>query len=317
MANLIQERYIREQQDDTIQVGVDGGAAKIWEGAMVSPLLATGMAVRAGTALSGAVLGVSGMTVDNSAGNDGDLSVLLHHRKGFWFSNDGSDPATAADLKRPLYVVDDQTVSRSSAGGTRPIAGVCLGVDSLRGALVYIDAVANEALAAEAAELEALLMLPGTSLFAFREVDANGDVGAIAANGGVLASDTTPILRGDAAESQEINWAAGNTDKIAVHVPLPKGFDGTKDVTVDLLVSTGNTNADAATFVVETGWDGAALVSDTATDSSPSGTVHEVTATIAHADIPDSADRLTLILTPAAHATDDVSLHSVRVNHAA
>ncbi len=161
--------------------------------------------------------------------------------------------------------------------------------------------------------LSATSPLKLVSLYDLREVDTSGDVSNIAANGGLLASDTTPIMRGDAAESQEVNWVAGNSDLVAFQTRLPKTFDGTADVTIELSVSTGNTNADAATFTVETGWDGGALVSDTATDSSPSGTQHVVTATIAAADIPDAAVNLTVILTLGTHATDLISLHGIGV----
>lgn len=151
------------------------------------------------------------------------------------------------------------------------------------------------------------------SLYAWREVSSGGDVANVAGIGGHLASDTTPILRGDAAESQEISWATGNADLIAVHLTLPSTFNGAQDVTLDLWVSSGAT--DAATFTVETGWDGGALVSDTADDSATkSATKHKITATIAAADIPNSAQFVTIILTPAAHASDTIQLHGARLN---
>ena len=151
------------------------------------------------------------------------------------------------------------------------------------------------------------------SLYDFREVDASGDVGAIAANGGLLASDTTPILRGNAAETQEISWAAGNVDKIAAQCTLPPDFNGADDVNIDLWVYSDTT--DPATFTCETGWDGGALVSDTATDANPSATVHKITATVSFADIPDGAELLTMILTPAAHVTDAIQLLGSRVTY--
>src|SRR5262245_50296217 len=49
----------------------------------------------------------------------------------------------------------------------------------------------------------------------FREVTSGGDVGDTTANGGLLSSNTTPILRGDAAESLEVAWAAGNSDIVS------------------------------------------------------------------------------------------------------
>lgn len=154
------------------------------------------------------------------------------------------------------------------------------------------------------------------SLYDFREVDASGDVGNIVANGGLLASDTTPILRGDAAETQEISWATGNVDAIACQFALPPDFDGSADVEVELWVNSGTTNG--ASFTVESGWDGGALVSDAVDDSTTkSATTHKVTATIAAADIPDAASFLTLILTPPTHATDTIQLKSARVKYKA
>lgn len=59
-------------------------------------------------------------------------------------------------------------------------------------------------------------------LSAWREVDATGDVGNITANGGVLASDTTPVFDAVATSNeQEILWATGNADPIGCSVALP------------------------------------------------------------------------------------------------
>jgi hypothetical protein len=147
----------------------------------------------------------------------------------------------------------------------------------------------------------------GLSLHNFREVDANNDQGAIAANGGILASDTTPILRGNAAETTEISWATGNADPVSTQITLPFDLDADQDVTVELWVNSGST--DAATFTVESGWDGGAVVSDSASDTATkSATTHKITATIAAADIPDGARLLSLQLTPAAHATNAIQL---------
>jgi hypothetical protein len=152
------------------------------------------------------------------------------------------------------------------------------------------------------------------SLDDFRECDANGDVGAIAANGGLLASDTTPILRGAASLiSQEISWAAGNADPIRCQVALPEDFDGRNDVLVDLWGYSGGTT-NAVSFTVASSWDGGATVSDTAIGLA-SATSHRLTATIAASDIPDGASFVTLLLTPAAHATDTMQLQAARVRH--
>lgn len=152
------------------------------------------------------------------------------------------------------------------------------------------------------------------SLNDFREVDTSTDVSNIAANGGLLASDTTPILRADAAESWEISWAAGNADIIAAHIALPVDFNGARDVTVRATVSSGSTDAFSAT--IETGWDGGTLVVDAFDDSATkSATKHEISATILAADIPDAARTLTIIITPSAHATNAAQLHNIALDY--
>jgi hypothetical protein len=220
---------------------------------------------------------------------------------------------TQADEGKIAYAVDDQTFSLSSNSGVRPVMGVLRKFVSSTAGYVEINPILSRLLMLESTGFSTLAPVL-FSLYDFREVDSSSDVGDTTANGGLLSSNTTPILRGNAAETQEISWATGNVDPIAVQKSLPSDFDGSSDVTVDLWVNSGTTNA--ATFTVETGWDGAALVSDTADDSSTkSATTHKITATIAAADIPDTASNLTLVLTPATHATDTIQLQGMRVNY--
>jgi hypothetical protein len=153
-------------------------------------------------------------------------------------------------------------------------------------------------------------LLP-VSLHDFREVDSNGDVGNIAANGGILASDTTPIMRGASGIlSQEISWAASNSDPILCQIALPDDFDGQEDVTIELDVNSGTT--DPATFAVLTSWDAGATVTDSATDGAKSATTHTVTCVISKDDIPNSARSVTIHLTPGAHTTNAIQLTNVR-----
>lgn len=153
----------------------------------------------------------------------------------------------------------------------------------------------------------------GLSLHSFRECDVNGDVGAIAANGGILASDTTPIMRGAASLiSQEISWATGNADPIVCQIALPTDFDGRDDVLLDLFVSSGTTNV--ATMAVGSSWDAGATITDSASDAGTlSATQHRIRAVISAVDIPDSANFVTIVLTPPTHATDTVQLHGARL----
>lgn len=140
-----------------------------------------------------------------------------------------------------------------------------------------------------------------------------GDVSNIAANGGLLASDSTPALSGTGATvSQQVLWVATNVDQILWDVALPEDFDGRDDVLLELWVASGGTS-DLSSFSVATSWDGGANVADTATDPAASVTVHKITAVIAAADIPDNASFVSVALTPAAHGTDTVALKAARL----
>lgn len=153
-----------------------------------------------------------------------------------------------------------------------------------------------------------------TSLNDLREA-TTGDVGAIAANGGLLASDTTPALSGTGSTiAQQVLWVAGNVDQVLLHKSLPEDFDGRDDVLVDLWVASGGT-ADLASFTVLSSWDAGASVSDAATDLAASTTVRKITARISAADIPDAPSNLSLAFVPAAHATDTIALLGYRISY--
>ncbi len=150
------------------------------------------------------------------------------------------------------------------------------------------------------------------SLHDFREVDANGAVSNIAGNGGILASDTTPIMRNTSGVvAQEISWATGNVDPILCQTSLPEDFDGREDVVLELTVRSGTTNA--ATFTALTSWDGGTNVSTTVTDGALSATNHVIRATIPASSIPDTAASVAVHLTPATHATDIINLVNARL----
>ncbi len=154
----------------------------------------------------------------------------------------------------------------------------------------------------------------GIPLSTLRLVSSGMDVGNIAAIGGVGASDSDPIFRGDANGSLEWSWANGaHVGALGFECPLPDDFDGSRDVTVSLDVYSGST--DAATFAVVTSWDGGAAVTDSASDTATkSATRHTITATIAAADVPDSAKTVSVLLTPPAHATNAIQLCRVALS---
>lgn len=67
-------------------------------------------------------------TVDNLGGAAGAQTVIV--RRGcFQFANSASDAVATADIGKPCYVEDDQTVSKTSASNARSVAGIVRGVE--------------------------------------------------------------------------------------------------------------------------------------------------------------------------------------------
>lgn len=153
----------------------------------------------------------------------------------------------------------------------------------------------------------------GVPLHDLRLMTSGSDVGNIAAIGGVGASDTAPILRGDANGSQEWSWVANGVVAVGGEMPLPSNFDGSRDVVFQFDVYSGTT--DAATLALATSWDGGTAVSDSASDAATkSATRHQITATVDKADVPDSAKTVSFLITPPAHATNAIQLCRVAIS---
>ena len=104
-------------------------ATRIFAGSLVC-LNAAGNAVPGSTATTLKARGVAQEHVDNRDGGIGDLRI--HTRRGvFQFANSAStDEITRADIGASAYIVDDQTVAKTSASNTRSVAGVIRDVDS-------------------------------------------------------------------------------------------------------------------------------------------------------------------------------------------
>lgn len=129
MAALTSER-IAPRRENAIFARKVAATKKIYEGALVC-LSATGFATPGAVATTLKADGIALATVDNSAGADGDLTVEV--RKGtFRFANSAAGDAIAqADIGNDCYVVDDQTVAKTSGTNTRSIAGKIVDVDAV------------------------------------------------------------------------------------------------------------------------------------------------------------------------------------------
>lgn len=119
----------------------------------------------------------------------------------------------------------------------------------------------------------------------------------------VLATPALGYINGDTDSALRLTWAAGNTDKVAVQVPLPPDLDADSALELHLRAAMAATN-DTPTVAVESFFnEGDTKVSD-ASAAITGATYAEYTVTIAAADVPTGAQTVSLELTPAAHGTD-------------
>ena len=104
-------------------------AALIYQGSLVC-LLATGYATPGAVSTTLVADGLAKDTVDNSDGAAGDLIVEVE-RGVFCFENSAAaDAITIAEIGDNCYIVDDQTVAKTSGSATRSVAGKIEDVDA-------------------------------------------------------------------------------------------------------------------------------------------------------------------------------------------
>jgi predicted RecA/RadA family phage recombinase len=146
----------------------------------------------------------------------------------------------------------------------------------------------------------------------WREVGTN-DIQALAAHGGILAKDSTPILEFtnlDTDSAIRLNWAATDVNAIAIQTPLPPDLDVASNVELHMRAAMGGATdtpvIDADTFFNE----GDTKVSD-ASAAITGTTVTEYTITVAAADVPAGAQTMSVELTPAAHGTDALHVYAL------
>lgn len=105
------------------------GATRIFAGSLVC-LNAAGNAVPGSTATTLKARGVAQEHIDNRDGAIGALRIETR-RGTFPFANSAAaDEITRADIGATAYIVDDQTVAKTSGTNTRSAAGVIRDVDS-------------------------------------------------------------------------------------------------------------------------------------------------------------------------------------------
>ncbi|QOX79800.1 hypothetical protein FY034_12950 [Trichlorobacter lovleyi] len=126
---LTADRNTQMKDGELIAVPVAANAV-IHAGAMVAAN-ATGFAVPGATATTLTYLGRAEEAVDATGYTDGVVQLLVRRGKAFKWKNSGSDAVTQASLGKDCYIVDDETVSKTNAGGnTQSVAGKVVGIDT-------------------------------------------------------------------------------------------------------------------------------------------------------------------------------------------
>ncbi len=143
-----------------------------------------------------------------------------------------------------------------------------------------------------------------------------GAVPNAAANGGLLASDTTPILstaNGDTDGAFRLTWASSNSDAIGFQIPIPDISSG-KDLTIHFRAAMAGAT-DTPTMASDVYFnEGDTKVEDVS--AAITGTSYaEYSITVANADIPDGAQTMSVELTIGAHTTDAAYLTALWVEY--
>ena len=142
MAALTTARNTPERTGEVFGFPVKAAVKPIQGGIAV---LNAGYAAPGTTATGLVALGRFEETADNSAGSNGDLNVLVK-RGVFKFANSSAgDLIAQADVGADCYIVDDQTVAKTSATNTRSAAGIIDSVDA-QGVWVRFDEALTRAM---------------------------------------------------------------------------------------------------------------------------------------------------------------------------
>lgn len=109
--------------------------AVIHQGAIVV-LTAAGYAKPAVTGTGLLAVGIAREPVDATGLASGALTVEVEEMIAGCANSAGGDEITIAELGEIVYLVDDQTIAKTSAGGTRSVAGLAR---KLEGGLVFVE----------------------------------------------------------------------------------------------------------------------------------------------------------------------------------
>jgi hypothetical protein len=224
-------KIIRKNTGPHSSSGPVAATTTLYLGALIA-LSTTGYLVPASTTSGLRVVGMSTRKVDNATGADGDLEAQWETGV-FCFKNDGTYPVSQADVGRPCWVKDDETV-QDERGGSAVMAGIVMAYESsskiwvlvgpelpyVPGALVPggLEIVSAPG-AISVAVLETLLEVDGTDAFTMGDglylgqrkrisliTAANTPLGTVTLNGAQAAFGTEPTAWVFTAVGQQVEW---------------------------------------------------------------------------------------------------------------
>lgn len=125
---LTRDRNTPTREGAILSLPVAAGA-KIFAGALVAVLVASGYATPGATATTLKAAGRADEFVDNTSGANGDVYIRV--RRGvFFLKNSAADPISESLVLSNCYIEDDETVAATDGVGTRSIAGKVIEVES-------------------------------------------------------------------------------------------------------------------------------------------------------------------------------------------
>lgn len=148
-----------------------------------------------------------------------------------------------------------------------------------------------------------------------REIATNDIINA-SGNGGLLASDTTPILkRLNAAtdKKQVIEWAASNNDEIVWDFVYPPDLDDAAAVTVHLLAKMGG--ATDTPVIAVSYFEGVGDTNAGGNTAALSASLAELVVTISAANVGAAPNSASIGIAPGAHTNDAVQLLAAWVEY--
>lgn len=251
-------------------------------------------------------LSVKGVDGGNSAVAVGDA---------IWYV-DGDTPKLSKKSSGYFFGIALETVGSGSTGTIQVLHIPSPGTGTLAsGSIGTTQLAANGVTAAKltATLATGFLALP---LAEAREVATNA-IQNLAAHGGILAVDSTPILErvnGATDKQLRIDWAASNSDEITWSVMSPPDLDDAAAVTVKILAaSAGATNSPVVAVGFFEGVGDTNAGGNTAAVTGTTPAVYSVA--IAHGDIAAAPQPWAISLVPAAHTTDAVYLYGAWIEY--